>query len=378
MSVARHPVGIESRLQDLSSRLHVKLDDVRMIGIWGMAGTGKTTIARAIYNEFYHAFLGKVSFLENVGPTTKKDNGLVGLQNKLLFDILKPTKIKVGNVHRGMQVIEQKLRCIRVLVIIDDIDQEDQLDALARNCDWFGPGSRIIITTRDAHLLKRVDKDSRYLAQPMNEREALELLSWHAFGLKYPKKGYLELSTSVVACSGCLPLALEVIGSFLFGKEIPEWEWELEKLKSIPDEKIQQKLKLSYDGLSISHREKDIFLDIACFFIGMTMSHKYWMVVTFMQEEESDRVLLNRCLLTVTDENKLMMHDCLRDMGRDIIRERYLDQPEERSRLWHPKDVEDVLTEHKVRHAFCSHICITHQIPSGLSQFNSLYVPFVI
>lgn len=380
LSIARHPVGINSRLQDLSSRLHVEsLKDVRMIGIWGMTGTGKTTIARAIYNEFYCAFLGKVSYLENVRETTKKDNGLVGLQNQLLFDILKPTKIKVSNVHRGMKVIEEKLRCMRVLVIIDDIDQEDQLDALARNCDWFGPGSRIIITTRDAHLLKRVTKDSMYLAQPMNEKEALQLLSLHAFGIPHPKKGYLELSKSVVAFCGCLPLALEVIGSHLFNKDIPEWERELEKLKSIPDEKIQQKLKLSYDGLSLSHREKDIFLDIACFFIGMDRNY-----VTQILDGcdffagSGIRVLLDRCLLTVTTKNKLMMHDCLRDMGRDIIRERYLDEPEKRTRLWHPKDVEDVLTEHTVKYFVFIYICITHQIPSGLSQFNSFYVPFVI
>ncbi|KAM5574865.1 disease resistance protein RUN1-like [Rosa sericea] len=347
LSVARHPVGMNDRLQDLTYSLRVESrDDICMIGILGMGGIGKTTLAKAIYNKFYQDFEGKVSFLENVRERAKQQNGLVGLQNQLLADTLKPTKPEVGSVARGKEVIKQRLQCIRVLIIVDDIDEENQLDALAGSCDWFGPGSRIIITTRDAHMLKRVTKDSLHRIQPMHKVEALELFSWHAFGSSYPKKGYLELSESVVACCGCLPLALEVIGSFLFGKDTAEWKCELEKLKRIPDHKIMQKLRLSYEGLSYSHRERDIFLDIACFFIGMGRNYVTQILdgCDFIAAR-GIRVLLDRCLVTLSDENKLMMHDCLRDMGREIIRENSLDEPEKHSRLWHPKDVEEVLTE---------------------------------
>ncbi|KAI5328015.1 hypothetical protein L3X38_027411 [Prunus dulcis] len=105
-----------------------------------------------------------------------------------LSDVLKPTKIKVDSVDRGINVIKQRFRGKRALVIIDDTDRVDQLNALAANRDWFGPGSRIIITTRDEHLLKQLEVDAIYLAPEMNETEALELLSWHDFKKSYRKK----------------------------------------------------------------------------------------------------------------------------------------------------------------------------------------------
>ncbi|MCH81683.1 TMV resistance protein N-like [Trifolium medium] len=62
-------------------------------------------------------------------------------------------------------------------------------------------------------------------------------------------------------------------------------------------------------------------------------------------EEIGINVLVERSLVTVDDKNKLGMHDLLRDMGREIIREKSPKEPEERSRLWFHEDVLDVLIE---------------------------------
>ena len=44
-----------------------------------------------------------------------------------------------------------------------------------------------------------------------------------------------------------------------------------------------------------------------------------------------------------------MMHDLLRDMGREIVRERCPQEPSKRSRLWLDEEVIDILTMHEVR-----------------------------
>ncbi|PRQ37873.1 putative TIR domain, P-loop containing nucleoside triphosphate hydrolase [Rosa chinensis] len=156
LNIAVYPVGMHSRVQDINHHLCSASNDVRVVGILGMDGMGKTTVAKAIYNQFYHDFEGK-SFLANVRETTKQTNGEVLLQEQLLSDILRTTKIKVDSVHSGINVIKKKLRGLRVLVIIDDIDRTSQLNALAINPinhAWFGPGSIVLITTRDEQLLE--------------------------------------------------------------------------------------------------------------------------------------------------------------------------------------------------------------------------------
>ncbi|CAN6681120.1 unnamed protein product [Malus baccata var. baccata] len=347
LHVAKYPVGIDSRVQpiikDLSSG---GLDDVKVVGIWGMGGLGKTTVAKAIYNKIHHSFQFKC-FLEDVCHHGTSQHGLLCLQQKFISDILQHANRQIiSSVAAGITVIRQHLQRTRVLVIVDNVDKVVQLNAIAGNREWFGPGSILIITTRDEHILNQLRVKTRYPAWGMNEEEALELFSWHTFEEEAPDEEYLELSNKVVSYCGGLPLALQVLGSSLIGRPIIEWESYLEKLERIPEEDIIKKLRISFDGLD--DIEKAIFLDI-CFFLEVGQGYVNKDYVTKILDGcglfpiIGIRVLRERCLVVV-ERGELKMHDLIREMCKTIISEKSPTQPGRWSRLWNPEDVIDVLS----------------------------------
>ncbi|MCH86258.1 NBS-containing resistance-like protein [Trifolium medium] len=243
-------------------------------------------------------------------------------------------------------MIKDRLCTKRALVVLDDVSEFEQLNALCGNRNGIGPGSIIIITTRDARLLDILGVDYIYEAEELNACESLELFNWHAFREASPTEGFLSLSEDVVYYCGGLPLALEVLGSYLFKRTKHEWHSVLSKLKKIPNDQIHDKLKISFDGLR-DHMEKDIFLDVSCFFIGKDRAYVTEILNGCgLHADIGLTVLIERSLIKVENNNKLRMHSLLRDMGREIVRESSPEEPEKRSRLWCHEDVVDVLTDH--------------------------------
>ncbi|KAF5469452.1 hypothetical protein F2P56_013526 [Juglans regia] len=344
--VANHPIGVESRKLHVYSLLRIgKNNIVHMVGIFGVGGIGKTTITKAVYNTISSKFEGSC-FLKNIRETSKSEYGLVQLQETLLSNILgEPSVHDIGNIDRGINVIKNRLRCKRVFIVLDDVDDWGQLKALAGNRDWFGLGSRIIITTRDRNLLSNHEVDATYEVEELNHYEALKLFSSCAFEREKPlDHNYLELSKRLIRYAGGLPLALEVLGLDLRGRSIHEWESALKEYKRIPHQKIQKILRMSYDDLRES--EKNIFLDIACFFKGENVDYVVKILDSCgLNPNIGIKKLMDKCLITIDACNKFEMHDLLQDMGREIVREESPKEPGGRSRLWYHEDICHVLEE---------------------------------
>ncbi|XP_042486017.1 disease resistance protein RUN1-like [Macadamia integrifolia] len=357
LNIACYLVGIDSRVATLmNSYIYLPLCvhkkeylspcEVRIIGICGFSGLGKTTIAKAVYNKIYHRFEG-CSFLENVREVSQQPNGLTQLQEQLLSDVLVKKNLKISNVDRGINMIKQRLHCKRVLIVIDDVDHPEQLNALAIKHDSFGIGRRIIVISRDEHLLNEAETCQIYHPEELDSRESLQLFSWHAFKNDSPPDDYKELSKEVVGNVKGHPLALEVMGSSMFGKRsLSEWENVLAKLKRTPGDQIQKKLRLSFYDLDDT--EKDIFLDIACFFIGMDQSYVSKILDGCnLFPDIGIRILIQKSLITIDRDQKLRMHDLLREMAKEIVREESPEQSGKRTRLWSREDVCDVLVKHE-------------------------------
>ena len=165
--VSKDLIGIDSCVKEvLDLYLDEGLGGVRFVGICGMGGMGKTTLAQEIFKRISNNFEAS-SFIDNVREETR-NQGLVSLQIQLLSNILMGSEIKIWNVCQGINIIGNRLRGKKVLIVLDDVDGEKQLEALAGNCDWFGPGSRIIVTIRDSHLLRRCGVHYIYVAKGLD------------------------------------------------------------------------------------------------------------------------------------------------------------------------------------------------------------------
>ncbi|KAB1207947.1 Protein SUPPRESSOR OF npr1-1, CONSTITUTIVE 1 [Morella rubra] len=86
VGVAQYIVGLDYRLKELMSMLDVRSNGIRVLGLYGMGGVGKTTTVKALYNKLVGHF-ECLSFIAKVRENSAKDNGLIGLQNKLIQDL---------------------------------------------------------------------------------------------------------------------------------------------------------------------------------------------------------------------------------------------------------------------------------------------------
>ncbi|GJT50096.1 Toll/interleukin-1 receptor domain-containing protein [Tanacetum coccineum] len=218
--------------------------------------------------EFLHIkkFEGK-SFVENVREVSKTSlSGLKSLQKQVLSDVLNDQGITVSSVHDGKHMMEKMMPGRKVLVVLDDVDNIEQLEALAGKPDWFKSGSMIIITTRDEQVLVSHGVSLIRDVNLLSSKEALCLFS---------------------------------------------------RLKTVPQKETQKVLEISFDDLENDYKE--IFLDVACILKGEQKDRA-------IQVFESCgfnaiiglRVLEQKSLITITEYGSLDMHDHIEEMGKNI------------------------------------------------------------
>ncbi|CAN1342506.1 Disease resistance protein RUN1 [Linum perenne] len=329
-------VGMELRIKEVESELHIGLDDVRMVGIWGMPGIGKKTIAKAVYDHISHEFEA-CCFLESVREEVEKAAGLNHLRNILVSSLM---GLRILDVKNWDALREGRFRQRRVLVVLDDVSDIGQLQTLAMDRKLFGPGSRIIITTRDKQVLEQHEVDSIYEPKPLSDVESLRLFRQHAFS-KNKKEGAVESSQRFVDYCKGIPLVLKLVGRSLFNKDNSIWESRLNALEEDPPEDIINFLtRASFDVLETT--VKSIFLDIACFCKGEDEDY----VVSILEgrgcpTRHGLEVLRQKCLISRQEgnTNKVWMHDLMQQMGRKVVRQESWTDVGMRSRLWSAQEI---------------------------------------
>ncbi|XP_057813971.2 uncharacterized protein LOC131027886 [Cryptomeria japonica] len=350
--VAKYPVALDKLVQDFERRcLHKLVKDFeiqcginegrerksQIVGIFGMGGIGKTTLTKEIFNLNRPQF-ARACFLFDVREASSKSN-LPSLQMKLVKDLFNEDGLNFQSTEEASSYISnciERSSSLNFLIVLDDIDRVEQLDALViMHMLNKSVNTLVIVTTRDVGVLISAGIQFGYHLKGLTIDDARQLFCWHAFSQPNPASGYEDLVDAFLGVCGGLPLSLQVLGRHVHGRKENYWRTELEKVRMVLHREIQQKLKISFDALD--NKEKQIFMDIACFFVDQSKSIalRVW-EASGWNAESGLRKLQDKCLVEVLGDTVplLRMHDHLRDLGREMANE--LTHPR---RLWRPRDL---------------------------------------
>eukprot|EP00253_Pinus_taeda_P023125 PITA_23125 len=333
LHVAKYPTGLVEKVADFEKKVLLQKHEsaeARVVGIVGLGGVGKTTLAKEFFNSARTKYR-RSSFLSDVREK-HRGGSLDTLQRQLIKDLNQLDR-QINNTDEGISLLKRHLSASNALMVVDDVDHIDQLEALISPAkDVLGSSSLILVTSRDKGVLTDwgVEDGFIYMLEGLNPQHSTELFCWHAFRKPHAVAGFEQLVNDFLdACKG-LPLSLKVIGSLLYRKNLEYWKAQLRKISKILPEDIQKTLKISYD--SLDEEEKQIFIDIACFLIGERKDRAIriwdgsgWEGSLGLQN------LQNKCLVELkaggissrelvrNDEVLcISMHDHLRDLGRSL------------------------------------------------------------
>ncbi|XP_056851845.1 probable disease resistance protein RPP1, partial [Raphanus sativus] len=170
-------IGMEAHMNKISRVLRTDLDEVRMIGIWGPAGIGKTTIARSMYTP----------------PVCSDDHNVkLLLQQKFLSQLLNQKEEDFKISHLG--VARERLN--------------DKKKQWPKKLGGLVMEVGLSLQTQDRKILKAHGITDIY---EVNLRQIVRLFRcfcMYAFGQKSPEDGFEKLVREVTRLAGKLPLGL--------------------------------------------------------------------------------------------------------------------------------------------------------------------------
>jgi len=320
----------EVALNDKANAIHSLLQKESIVGLVGMGGIGKTTLSKKVYHLFHNQY-DKSSFLEDV-----KSKDINDIKKKLLQDLCGKKLHQHEDVDEYLDEIKQCMISKKVLVVVDDVSMTKNLQALQLPIDKYAINvnckSKVLVNCRNWQILKDHVRESVKVDMTLLEEEqARELFTFHAFKhANSVTNDFKNISMEIIKFCQGLPLSLEVLGCYLYDiHDLEIWKDTLYELKGGQNiirgskyEILWKTLRISYDLLNKEHQ--DMFLDIACFFIGFK---KRTFCRVYSNGNYSSNPMLglqnlkDRSLIKWAIDGSLYMHDLLRDMGQYIATE---------------------------------------------------------
>ncbi|KAF8087964.1 hypothetical protein N665_0558s0015 [Sinapis alba] len=297
-------VGIEAHVAKVKSMMCLESDEVKVVGIWGPAGIGKTTIARALYKEEnvegkYKTIQFDKHYLQNY------------LENELSSGVLDHRDMKIPD----LQETKFRLKHQRVLLILDDVGC-DELKALGNLIQGLRFGSKVIVTSEDVYKLKTNGINQIYKVVFPSKEEALQIFSYSAFGQKSPPRSYMEKSVEVAKFVAPFPLGLKVLGSSFRGKTKDEWIVKVPKLRTYleSNKDIEKVIRFALDCLSDTQKNTlhGLISSMRC--VRDVNNNVFTFLESVWDVDEDMQALADMALISKSGHGGIMVHYLVRHL----------------------------------------------------------------
>ncbi|KAM0005404.1 putative virus X resistance protein-like, coiled-coil [Helianthus debilis subsp. tardiflorus] len=320
--------------------------EIRVYGIWGMGGLGKTTLAQLVYNhervDQYFDLRCWVYVSENfqVKEIIKK-----------IIESVDKTGCTLTQLDTLQDSLQNKLMGRKFLIILDDVwaeeNEEGKWKSLSGTLSCGAEGSIVVMTTRSERTCRMMAKvgELQHELGCLSEEKSWLLFKKHAFAQGRVGDDERKLEPIgreiVVKCKG-LPLAVKTLGSLMWSKSSSN-DWQRVKdsnIWNLQENNVLPALKLSYDNL-VPHLKR-CFSYFCLFPKGYTLDKDeliwLWVANGFIPpKEETDNLYvigeeIFNCLIwkslfqvekgsnTWDGIDRCKMHDLVHDMARHVMK----------------------------------------------------------
>ncbi|RVX18765.1 Disease resistance protein [Vitis vinifera] len=350
--------SFESRASTLNKIMDALRDDnMKMIGVWGMGGVGKTTLVKQLAEQAKQEKLFTTEVYIQVSWTREPEKiqqGISDIQQNIA-DMLGLDLKEVAKSARAGKLM-QRLKNEKILIILDDIWKEVNLEEVGIPSKDDHKDCKIVLASRDEDLLRKdMCAQECFPIQHLQEEEA-----WHLFkktaGDSVEGDQLRPTAREVVnECQG-LPIAIVTIAKALKDESVDVWKNALGELRSSAptnirgvEEKVYTCLEWSYNHLK-GDEVKSLFLlcgwlsygDISMdsllryamgldfFYHIKSLEQARYKLVTLVKTLKTSSLLLDggvsrdnffgpsRLLFMDADNKSVRMHDVVRDVARNI------------------------------------------------------------
>ncbi|KAK6141371.1 hypothetical protein DH2020_024888 [Rehmannia glutinosa] len=302
---------IEGMLTSLSRRFFV------VYSLVGMAGIGKTTLAKEVYEDPSVLIHFECRAWVTVGPKYQLKEILqciIAQANPGIRKLLTEGDERMADLERTMS---ENLKGRRYLIVLDDVWNSNVCTDLKRLLPDDDNGSRVLLTTRLRGVARSASRSDVHETRFMNEKESWDLLREKVFGDDSCPPQLEKIGKKIAENCDGLPLTIITVADLLFKaeKSIEYWNKATEKQSPIFMDAYDQMTKVLLPSYKyLPQHLKACFLYMGVFppnyVIPRSKLIKLWSVEGFLEPEQFRTIedLCIECLNELTSRSLVMIH----------------------------------------------------------------------